>query len=143
MAVIDSREYAWKDLKLGLGGRVVTGVREVTIKVSQELYLIYASGTKAHSKTHGNIEVSGQIELLQSEVEALIDAAQDLYGKGATPLDLTLNLTMGFARSVTDKMRFHGVYSLSFTDLEMGMKQGDSNMNVTLPFKAIDVAFNI
>ncbi len=128
----NSREYDWSDLSLVLAGRLLTGVRAVKYTVKQEKEVLYAKGRHGHSIQRGNVSVEGEITLLQSEVEALIVA-----GKGNI-LDLNLNAICSYGNPAKGEPLITDVIeALEFTELSKELKQGDKNMEVTLPFIAL------
>lgn len=136
-------EYAWKDVKLFMGGRPISGIRGVKFGVERTMTDIYASGDKPHTRTKGNKKYAGEIKLLQSEAEALIDSAKQLYGPKADPTDMTFDATVSFAREVTDRIRTHQLFSVDITKFEMGMEQDDPNMEITLPIMIGDIEWGV
>jgi hypothetical protein len=139
MSLIDSDEYTFKDMKLFFGGRIVTGFRGIKWKVSRVVSEIWASGDKPHTIVKGNKSFSGELELLQSEVEAMLES----LGKGKDLTDGIFQATVCFATLSIAKIKTHQITDIHVTDFEMGMMQGDANMVVKLPFKARLITLNI
>ena len=132
MAAFNSREYDWSDLTLVLAGRLVTGIRGIKYTIKQEKEVVYAKGRYGHSIQRGNVSVEGEITLLQSEAEALIAA-----GKGNI-LDLNLNAILSYGNPVKGEPLITDVIeALEFTECSKELKQGDKNMEITLPFIAL------
>jgi len=132
----DSREYEWADITLLIGGRDMTGIRSIKYKEKAEQEPLYAKGRFAHSIQTGNIAYEGEISLLQSDYLALRQA-----GNGSV-LNLRADATVNFGNppdaSFTDRLE-----GCRFGEAEMGMKKGDKNMEVTLPFLFLRLVPNV
>jgi hypothetical protein len=139
----NSNEYAWKDMKVVVGGRVVAGLRGLKFKTSRTTTPVYASGSKPHTITRGNKTHDGSMTMLQSEVEALLEAVQQKFGANADLTDGVLDVTAAFAVTVTSRIKTHSLISIHITEFEMGMLQDDPNMEIELPFIALDIKYNI
>ncbi len=130
----DSRQYQWSDLTLELGGRVITGFRGLKYSSKQEKELLHGKGNRPMSIQRGNISFEGEVTLLQSELETLRLAG------GGSILGLHLDGTAVYGDPangdtiITDK-----ILGIEFTEDPKEMKQGDKNMEVTLPFICLDI----
>lgn len=132
--MFNSKEYEWADMALLMGGRDVTGIRGIKYSEKIEREAIYAKGRYPHSIQSGNVAYEGEITLLQSEYEALVKA-----GKGSV-LNLTLNAVVSYGNPLNgDAMTTDMVENLRFTEAAKELKQGDKNMELTLPFIALRV----
>lgn len=94
--MFNSDEYAWKDLQVVIGGRLVTGIRGLKYKVTRTVTDIYGSGDRPHTRTKGNKSYTGEIKLLQSEVEALQMAA----GPGRDLTDISFDVACSYATGI-------------------------------------------
>ena len=130
----NSRQYQWSDLTLELGGRILTGFRGLKYTTKQEKEALFGKGNRAQSIQRGNIAHEGEITMLQSELETLIAA-----GNGSI-LDLHLDGTAVYGdpangdQIITDKL-----LGIEFTEEPKELKQGDKQMEVTLPFICLDI----
>lgn len=132
--MFNSKEYEWADVALLMGGRDVTGIRGIKYSEKIEREAVYAKGRYPHSIQSGNVAYEGEITLLQSEYEALVKA-----GKGSV-LNLSLNAVVSYGNPANgDAMTTDMVENLRFTEAAKELKQGDKNMEVTLPFIALRV----
>lgn len=130
----NSRQYEWGDLTLVLGGRDVTGIRGVKYTVKGEKEALFAKGRHAHSIQTGNVTVEGEITVLQSELIAL-----EKSGNGSI-LGLNLDAVVAFGNpSLGDTMVTDRIVGVSFTEAPKELKQGDKNMEITIPFIALAV----
>jgi hypothetical protein len=128
----DSREYEWADLNLVLGGRDITRFRGIKYTEKIEREPLYAKGRNPIAIQSGNASVEGEVTLLQSEVQALINA-----GNGSV-LSLSLDATITYGNP-PDPQVSNRVLGLRFTESPKEMKQGDKFMEITLPFVALRV----
>lgn len=132
--MFDSRQYEWADLTLILGGRDLTGIRGVKYEKAIEREAVYAKGRKAHSIQSGNEAVTGEIRLLQSEFEALVQAG------GGSILGLSLDGLVAYGNPANgDNMITDRIETIRFTTEPSEMNQNDKFQEITLPFLALDV----
>lgn len=130
----NSRQYDWGDLTLVLGGRDITGFRGIKYTQKAEKEALFAKGRHAHSIQTGNVAVEGEITILQSELIALEKA-----GNGSI-LGLNVDGIVAYGNpTVGDAMTTDRIVGISFTEAPKEMKQGDKNMEVTIPFIALAV----
>jgi len=134
MSIYSSKNYSWNDISINLGGRIVEGVEDIEYEYKQDKGVLRGRGGKGHKITRGNKDYEGKISLWQSEIEAMIKDApnKDL-------LALTFDIIWSFVpddggATVTDVL-----VTCEFTALKKGMKQGDKNMLVEMPFIFLDV----
>lgn len=129
--MFDSRQYEWNDLTLILGGRDIIGIRAVKYTEKIEREAIYGKGRYPHSIQSGNASYEGEITVLQSEYEALVQA-----GKGSI-MGLSLDAIVSYAAGpviINDR-----IVGIRFTEGSKEIKQGDKLMEIKLPFVAINV----
>lgn len=131
--MFNSREYEWSDINVVMAGRNVTGFRAVSYTSKQEKEALYAKGNKPHSIQRGNKSYEGSISLVQSEYEALKQAA------GGDILDASIDLVVSYGNPtkgdtiVTDLLQ-----GVEFTDDKTEWKQGDKFPEKELPFIFLD-----
>lgn len=131
--MFNSREYEWSDINVVMAGRNVTGFRAVSYTSKQEKEALYAKGNKPHSIQRGNKSYEGSISLVQSEYEALMQAA------GGDILDASIDLVVSYGNPtkgdtiVTDLLQ-----GVEFTDDKTEWKQGDKFQEKELPFIFLD-----
>ncbi|MCG8701261.1 MAG: hypothetical protein MI922_24620 [Bacteroidales bacterium] len=138
--MFDSKQYDWSNIDIVMLGRPVTGIRGVKYKTSQEKELIYARGNKPVSIGHGNVSYEGELTLLQSELEALQEAA----GAGNKITDIAaFDVTVAYIPKGGSTVVTDIIKNVEFTEYEKGMAQGDKFMEVTMPFVALDIDYNV
>lgn len=136
--MFDTRQYEWADVTMILGGRNLTGIRGVKYTRKIEREAVYAKGRNAHSIQSGNIAVEGEIKLLQSEYESLVNA-----GNG-TILSLSLDALVAYGNPANgDNMITDRIEGIRFTEEPKEMNQGDKFAEITLPFLALNVVNQI
>lgn len=140
MAVFNSKEYEWNNVEVVMLGRVVTGIRGVTYKESQEKEPVYGRGNKPRAIQAGNKSYEGSISLLQSELEAL----QDVAGAGASIVDIpAFDITVAYVPKNGGAVVVDIIKNVEFTECEKSLKQGDKFMEIELPMIALDIDRNV
>ena len=140
MKQFNSVEYAWKDIEVVLLGRPLVRILEVEYTVETEQKVLYGRGKKGLGIQSMNESVSGSITIGQSELEAMTAKVNEV-APGAKLTDFVLDLNIGYLAG-TDIIRDR-VVSLKFSQIPKSMKQGDADMEVKLPFQALDIEYNI
>lgn len=140
MADFNSAEYAWKDIEIAMLGRVLARVMEIEYTTDVEKKHIYGRGKKPIGIQTGNEKCSGQITIGQSELEAMVaDVQSSTVGGKVTDVVLTINIAyIQDGQIVRDR-----VEGVGFTQIKKGMKQGDTDMEVKMPFMALDIKYNV
>ena len=129
-----TREYEWADVTVVMAGRDVTGIRGVSYTSSQEKELLYAKGNKPHGVQRGNKSYEGSIRLLQSEYEALNEAA------GGDVLDVNFNIVVSYGNpSKGDVIKTDLLEGVEITSKPKTLNQNDKFMEIELPFIMLDV----
>ena len=72
-----TQQYAWKDVKMFIGGRRFRQFIGVEYDQEIEREYVYGEGDEPQAIQDGNKKYSGKIKLLQSELEGLIAGAPD------------------------------------------------------------------
>lgn len=134
MATFNSKQYAWCDISVAFGGRILVGVTEVEYTEKREKDLLYGRGCKPHGVVAGNRSYEGKVSIWQSELEAMTRDAPN-----NDILNLSFDLVIAYVpldggQIVTDILK-----NMEFTEVKKGMKQGDKNMIVELPILFTDV----
>jgi hypothetical protein len=128
--MFNSREYEWNDLTLILGGRDLTHFRGIKYTEKQEKENVYGKGNEPLSTQKGNKSYDGEITLLQSEYETLREKSPN-----KSVLDVQLDAIVSYGNpSKGDAMITDVLQGIQFTEAAKEMKQGDKNMEITLPF---------
>lgn len=139
MIRINKKEYAWGDLHTYLYGKKIGGLRGIDYKVKQDKTPLHAAGNYARSVQHGRRDVDGTLTILQSELIALNLSARAAGYADALGLDFDVILVyVANGIVTTDK-----IIGVSITELPQGLKEGDPNMEIALPFVALDVEYDI
>lgn len=136
----NTNEYAWVDVQVAMLGRQVTGLRGIEYKVKRQKEALFAMGKTARGIQKGKKEFEGTITLLQSELIALDRAAQEAGYEDVTDLDFDVMVSYMSAGLVVTTDKIVGV---SITEVPRALKEGDLQMEVALPFIALDVETNI
>ena len=125
--MFNSREYEWNDVRINIGGRLITRIRSVRYKRSKEKELLYGAGNEPVSIQSGNVAYEGEVAMLRSEYETLAAAGGD------SVLDLQVDTVVSYGNP-PDPMVVDKLLGCQFTEEENSMAQGDKNEEITLPF---------
>lgn len=132
--MFDSREYEWADIAVVMAGRDVTGIRGVSYKSSQEKEALYAKGNKPHGIQRGNKSYDGSIRILQSELDALNEAA------GGDVLDVNFNIVVSYGNpSKGDVIKTDLLQGVEITETPKAMNQNDKFMEIELPLLMLNI----
>lgn len=131
--MFNSREYEWADIDVVMAERPVTGIRGIKYNTKKEKELVYAKGNKPHAVQSGNYDHSGEITVLQSEYNALRQAA-----KGDI-LSVSLDIVVAYGNPTRgDAITTDILVGVEFTEDNTEWKQGDKFQEKTIPFVYLD-----
>ena len=134
---MNTREYEWSDVTVVVAGRNVTGIRGVSYNSDQEKEALYAKGNKPHGIQRGNKSYAGSIRLLQSEYDALNEAA------GGDALDVSFNIVVSYGNpSKVDTIKTDLLVGAEITSKPKNMNQNDKFMEIELPLVMLDIIEN-
>lgn len=129
MAYKSTREYEYADVTVLIGGKIITGLRGVKWGKKQEKELLHAKGNQPHSIQRGNISYDGEVTLLQSEYQALSQAA------AGNILDMAFDMVIALGNPTKgEPMKTTVIYAAEFTEDVSEWKQGDKYQEKRLPF---------
>lgn len=131
---VSSKQYAWSDISIAYGGRILIGVTEVEYTESKEKEYLYGRGHKPHALVSGNTNYEGKISVWQSELEAMV---RDAPNKDL--LSLSFNIIITYVPRDGGQMVVDVLKGCQFTEVKKGMVQGDKNMIVELPIMFLDL----
>jgi hypothetical protein len=137
----NSKQFEANDMTVVLLGQIVTGITNIEVETSQEKEAVYGRGNKPLAIQSGKKSYEGSITLLQSEYSALLKAA-----KAANPLydvtDIAVDIVWHFNRTLDAVEETYNILGAEFTKAKLGMGTGDKNMEIELPFIALDVVLS-
>lgn len=137
MDIFNSKEYEWSDLTVVIAGRPVTKIRGLSYTKKQEKEPLYAKGNKPHSIQRGNKSYEVTVTLLQSELEAIEEAA------GGDVLDVSFNILASYGNPLRgDVIHNDLLKGVEFTEVPKGLKQGDKYSEHELSGIALDIRNN-
>jgi len=128
MGTFSSKQYAWSDISIAFGGRIIAGVTEVEYTEKKEKSALYGRGCKPLIIVRGNHSFEGKLSIWQSELEAMTRDA-----KNNDILNLNFDLVVAYVPSEGGQIVTDILKNVEFTEVKKAMKQGDKNMVVELP----------
>lgn len=140
MASFNSADVAWGNYKVVVAGRLITGIRGITYKVTQEKELLYAGGNEPIGIQHGNKAYEGEIKLLKTEYDALRAQAA---AQGTDILSLTGDIIVSYDRTGSGAITTDRIKSFEFKEFNKGGEQNSKFMEITLPIIFLKLEENV
>lgn len=134
MATFSSKQFAWCDITIAFGGRILEGITEVEYSKSKEKDYLYGRGCKPHAIVGGNVSYEGKLKLWQSELEAMTRDAVD-----NDILKLRFDIAVTYIPKDGGQMVTDLLKDVEFKEVRKGIAQGDKNMEVELPIMFLDL----
>lgn len=133
-------ECAFKHVTIKLLGRTITGLRGFSFKETVEKEHLYGAGANPIDIQEGNSKEDGNLKLLKFEVDLLNDAARAAGFKNILHVPHTaILITCSFKKTATSAMRVIEAVGIAFTELPREMEQNAKQMDITLPFLAMQI----
>lgn len=130
--------YSWSEYRCFMGGRFVTGIRGMKYKSEREIEPIYAEGDDPVDVGYGNKKYSGEIKILQAELEAVIAAGGgDPYSIPPFTVVHSYIPENGVGKIITDVCE-----GCQFMEIEKAMDQGAKFMEITTPLFVKKIRYN-
>lgn len=136
----NSSEYTFCDLSVVALGRTIGGLRGIEYSSKKTKEVLYGAGNKGRGIQHGKREYEGTLTILQSELTALDFAAVESGREDCLDFDFDIIVTYASPEGIVSVDR---IVCASITEAKKGLKEGDMNMEIALPFIALDVKKNI
>lgn len=133
----DSQQYAWSDVSVQIGARIVTGLRGIKYGEKQEMEYLYGASNRPIAIAEGNIAYDGEVKLLQNELELLIEQAPGGRLQALRDVQIVVTYNQGQVL-VTDI-----IGAIRFTEVEKMFEQGAKFMEVTLPIMFLTLKLNV
>ncbi len=140
MNEFNSKEYTFCDMEAIVFGRPLLTLQGLEYKSKKEKKVLKGSGGRNRGIQHGGRDYEGTLTVLQSDLIALNREAKNKGYKDA--LDLDFDVIVNYA-SDNGILSIDRLVTISITELPVGLKQGDLNMEVALPFVMLDVEPNV
>lgn len=134
----NSEQYAWADVTIQIGSRVLTGVQGISYKTTQEKGFVYGKGNKPQSIQRGNYSFEGSIKITQNELETLISGAPNKDINAYRALTVSVGYEREDGESVIDNL-----VGVEFMDVEKAMDQGKQFMEINMPILFLDVQYDV
>lgn len=136
-----AKQYGWKDVSVVVLGRRIEGITniEVNRRVTKERQ--YGRGNQTQAILSGNEEISGTLTLLQDELDA-INRAVKLVNPNLdltkVAFDAVINYENAEGQATTDV-----VVGMQVEEYNKALSQGDTHMQIELPFMATALRENV
>jgi hypothetical protein len=139
--IINNKEYAYGDIEVLMFGQKVWSLKGINYKLKKEKGLNYGAGRDPRGVQHGKRGAEGDVSLGQSDVIALNAAAR---AKGFRDfLDVDLDFVVSYIPEYSTVVTVDFITCASFSEIPMGMKEGDLQSEHSLPFVALGVDYDV
>ncbi|WP_053405176.1 hypothetical protein [Persicobacter sp. CCB-QB2] len=140
-------QFSWKDLNLIIDGRPMLGFTDVEYTTEVNLEAIYGAGDMAQYIGEGNEAITGSIELLQSNYEALVEEAKKRGRRSVAGMEVDM-LVSYIPKSedpaiIALKTIVDRIVGAKFSTAGKKFTQGDTHAKVSIPFLALRVEAQI
>lgn len=130
-------QYTWSNVSVLIGGRVLTGIRSVSYKTTQEKELLHAGGDKPLAIQRGNYTYEGSIKLLQNELDNLVNKAPNRDLMAYRNLTVVVSYEDDAGHFTTDTL-----VGVEFTEVDKMMEQNKKFMEVELPILFLGLKYD-
>lgn len=138
---IRSSECAWQHSKVVLLNRTIGGCRGWMLNTAVEKEYIYGAGNEPVDINEGNVSYGGSVTILGYELDALDKAAQAAgYDSISRVPHEQVTMVVKMQKTKADPVVMYSVTGIAFDGAEDKLNQGDKNREVTLSFKAMNIA---
>lgn len=134
-------QFAWKNIKLLVDGRLITELTDIEYSPEKVLEDIHGAGEDPQFIGEGNKTYNGNMEMLQSGYEALVEEAKKRGGNDVTDLEVTAvvayipkEIGQAALKTIIDR-----VVGIKFSKGGKKFSQGNTHTKVQLPFKALRI----
>lgn len=137
---INNREYGYVDIRVLLFGQEVATLRAIEYKIKKAKEPFHGSGRTTRGIQHGKREVEGSFTILHSEFIALNRSVKSVGYKDLLDIDMDFIIAYTSDNAIVTVDRIIGA---SISELPTTGKEGDSLIEHSLPFVAIDIDYGI
>lgn len=136
-------QFAWKELTVLIDGRPMIELTDIEIKTVKNIEEIYGAGDSPQFLGEGNKAHSGNLELLQSGYEVLVEEAKKRGGDDITDLEVDVIMSLvpksKDAATIAMKTVVNRIVGVKFPEDGYKMTQGSTHTKVGIPFKALRI----
>lgn len=137
---MDTAEFAWKHIEVVMLGRPIVRLLDIKYKSATELKEIYGRGSEPLGIQEGNSKYEGELKIGQSELEALIRIAKTTTRNGKVT---SLKFDIAHSYSLDGIIVRDVCKNARIKEFEKGMKQGDTDMEIALPYICTKIEYNV
>lgn len=135
-----TNEFSWSHTTVKVLGATMIGIDGMGFNKKFDKEVIYGAGNDPIDIQNGNKSYDGTLDLKKYEVDKLNDAALAAgYEDISEVPHEAITIITSFKKGAGDKTRTITATGVAFTALPQSMKQGDKQMQISLPFIAIKI----
>lgn len=138
--MINGNEYAWEDIDIVVEGKAVPlqGVTGIKYTSTKEHTNIHGRGSEPVAMGRGKADYSGELTILQSELEAMQEALPgNVPLTQRAPFNITVTYAPADGQTKTDQL-----IGCRITEQDKGITNDETHMVATLPLTILRVEYN-
>jgi len=120
--------YSWSQIKINIGGNVISEVKAISYKTKQAKQNNYGAGSGALSRSRGKKEYEGSIQLFMTAMESLRKNAKSGDLTDIAPFTIVVSYLPEGGTIVTHTLKY-----CEFLEDGYDVKEGDMEVAPTLP----------
>jgi len=120
MAEFNSDQYAWNDISVRVAGVDMVTLQGIKFKKAKPKTNIFGKGDQVIGRRSGNVELTGEVSILQSDLETL--NASLPAGKDIT--DIRFNISWAFAPEEGGQQTVYELENCETDEWELAFSQG-------------------
>lgn len=120
--------YSWSQIKINIGGNVITEVKAISYKMKQAKQNNYGAGIGAISRSRGKKEPEGSIQLYMVAIESLRKNAKTGDLTDIAPFDIIVSYLPEGGDIITHTLKY-----CEFMEDGYSIKEGDMEIAPELP----------
>jgi hypothetical protein len=132
------KETEWRDLRVAIDGKPVTGIRNISYKKTSEDEPLYGAGREPIGIQSGNVMYEGSVKLLKNELDALNAAAVALGYSDISDVS-GLVITAAYMPAGGRALKTDTLTGCKISEIARNMEQGAKMMEIELPFKFLGI----
>ena len=130
-------QYAWSDVRVLVGGQLLTAIQSISYKYTQEKEYVFGGGDSPLAIQRGNKTYEGSVKLLQSELDKLVAKAPSRDLMAYRNLTITIGYEDEAGHFTSDTL-----VGVEFKEVDKVMEQNKKFMEVELPIMFLRIKYD-
>lgn len=133
--MLDSTEWAWRDMEVWLNGTKIGKVTKLTSKTNRESEHLHGAGDEPFDINPGNKTYSGEFETYGTVIRKMNQAARAMGHNDLT--DAVWTITAKFKATTTTPVALVTIPNIRFDEYEEGGANNEKSFRRIIPYKSL------